>query len=86
MNKSRIQGELRYLQSIYLNLIKLDKKLKRKIRDFSNFRKRTPRRIHRLKNHSRNAQISICGEIKEQKLERKIDREERKLRNYLKFD
>ena len=45
--------------------------------DFSNFRKKTPRQIHEIKNHF--IWISIRGEIKEQKLERKP-------RNDLKFD
>ena len=43
--------------------------------DFSKFRKKTPRRIHIIKNHS--IWISIRREIKEQNLRRKFDHKER---------
>ena len=44
--------------------------------DFSKFEKKTPRRLHGIKNHS--IGISIHGEIKEQNLERKFNHDERK--------
>ena len=64
MNKDRIHGELRYFFRGSSNLIQSDKELRWAIRGFSNFRKRTPKRFHRIKNHS--IWISIHKEIKEQ--------------------
>ena len=51
------------------NLIKLDNELRQEIRDFSRFGKKTPRRIHRIKNHA--IGISILEEIKENKIREK---------------
>ena len=64
MNKSRIHEDLGEFWGYSQNLIKSDDKLSWKIRDFSNFGKKTLRQIHEIKNHS--IWISICGEIKEQ--------------------
>ena len=64
VNKGRIHSELRYFLSIFQIWWKSDKELRYKIMDFSNFRKRTPRRIHEIKTHS--IWIKIHGEIKEQ--------------------
>ena len=43
--------------------------------NFSRFRKKTPRQIHRIKYHA--ICINICGEINEQNLDGKFDHEER---------
>ena len=51
----------------------------KKIRDFDIFRKRTPRKLLRIKNLA--IWISICGEIKEQNLKQKIICEERGTKN-----
>ena len=46
------------------------------MKDFCRFRKRSPRRIHGIKNHL--IWIKICEEIKEQKLGRNRSQGERK--------
>ena len=51
------------------NSIKSDKELRWEIKNSGIFRKKNPRQIHGIKNHS--IWIKIRGEIKEQKLDRK---------------
>ena len=51
--------------------------LRWEIREISISRKRTPRKIHRIKNHS--IRITIIKEIKERNEERKFDGEEREI-------
>ena len=75
VNKGRIHEELMDFEGIVSNSIKIDKEVRWEIRDFSNFIKRTPRRIHGIKTHL--ICISSHEEIKKKKLERKIDHEER---------
>ena len=48
------------------NLIKLNEELRQEIRDFGKFRKKSPRKIQKIKYHP--IRISIRGEIKEQNL------------------
>ena len=75
VNKGRIHGELRYFLGVLRIQSKSDKELRWEIRDFRNLRKRTQRKIHRIKNHS--IWIKIQGEIKEQKLGRISKRKNR---------
>ena len=75
MSKGQIYRELEKLLRYLQNLIKLDNELRREIREINNFRKKTPRRIYRIKNHS--SWTSIPREIKERNEEKKIDCEER---------
>ena len=60
VNKGWIHGYLRDFQGISSNSIKS----RWEIRDFSNYRSRTPTQIHLIKNHL--IWIKICKEIKEQ--------------------
>ena len=81
MNKGRIHREWKYFQRTLWKLIKSNTELRWEIRDFYRFRKRTQRRIHRIKNHS--IWIKIHGEIKRQKSDRKsiIKREKSKIKS-----
>ena len=78
MNMGRILRQLRYFFSVLQIQSKLDKELRREIEDF---RKRTPRGIHIIKNHS--IWIKIRREIKEQKLWRKTECEERENKKFI---
>ena len=74
LSESQINGELEKFFRYIQNLIKLDNELRWEIRKFIIFIKKTPRKIHRIKNIS--IWISICKEIKERNMEIEIDREE----------
>ena len=79
VNKGRIHGELRYFWYISWNLIKSDYEYRWEIREFDKFRKITQIRIHGIKNHS--IWIKIRGEIKEPKVGKILEHEERENRN-----
>ena len=63
VNKGRIHRELRYFLGILQIRSKLDKELRWAIRYFDGIIKKTPRRIHKIKNHS--IWIKIREEIKQ---------------------
>ena len=69
VNKGQIRRELRYSQTISSSSIKTNEELRWEIRDFSNFGKKTLRKIHEIKNHL--FWITIHEEIKEQNQNRK---------------
>ena len=79
VNKGQLHKELRYFQSVLQIWSKWDKELIWEIRDFSNFKNTTLREIHKIKNHS--IWIKILEEIKEQKLSRIFEHEEKENKN-----
>ena len=74
VNTIRIHRELGNFLGISSNLIKSEKELTRKIRNFSELGEKTLRKIYKIENHA--IRISIHKEIKEHKLERIIIRKE----------
>ena len=69
MNKGRIHGKIKFFWRTSWNSIKSNNELRWEIRNFNIFGKRTQIQIHLIKNFL--IWIKICGEIKEQKKDRK---------------
>ena len=75
VSKGRIHGELGIFLNISSNSIKLTMKLRGEITEKDIYRKKTQRKIYKIKNHL--IWTNIREEIKERSEDRKVDRKER---------